>query len=376
MGECPRTVGVEEEMLLVDVHDGRPRAVSGRVVLRHALQYPTVAGVGVHGAVEGEFQQQMIETHTAPVTTLAALEQEVVRWRHEAIAAARVAGASVAALGTSPLPVRPIVVDSTRYAWMQDRYQVVARQHLTCGLHVHVAVESDEEGVAVLDRVRTWLPVVAALSANSPFSGGEDTGYASYRLQSLARWPSSGPLDVLGSAAAYHDLVRRMVLSSVLLDEGMVYFDARLSHHYPTVEIRVADVCGRAADTVLVAGLCRGLVETAAREWRAGVAAPEVPTALVRIASWLASREGLGGHLLDPCTFRPVPARLALDRLLGHLHDALADTGDLALVETGLSRLRERGTGADLQRRTLGRTGALLDVVAQAVRVTGGAEEG
>jgi carboxylate-amine ligase len=369
-----RTVGVEEEMLLVDVHNGRPRAVSGQLVLRAAMAQSAVAGLGVRGALEGELQQQMIETHTAPVTSLADLEAEVRRWRSEAGTAARGTGASVAALATSPLPVTPITVESSRYAWMQERYQIVARQHLTCGLHVHVAVDSDEEGVGVLDRIRVWLPALLALSANSPFSNGQDTGFASWRSQSFGRWPSNGPTDVFGSADAYRRRVRDMTMSSVILDEAMVYYDARLSHHYPTVEVRVADVCVRSGDAILVAALCRGLVETAARGWSRSDEVPQVPTAMVRFATWQAAREGLNGRLLDPFTSRPRPAWSVIDRLVEHIEPALIDADDLDLVKAGLDRVRNDGNGAQIQRRTMERTGQLVDVVAQAVRITAGQE--
>lgn len=370
-----RTVGVEEEMLLVDVRNGRPRSVSGQLVLRAAMDQAPDAGVGVRGALEGEFKQQMIETHTAPTADLDDLGAEVRHWRGEAITAARSAQSSVAAIATSPLPVTPMSVESTRYAWMQERYGLVARRHLTCGLHVHVAVQSDEEGVGVIDRVRPWLPSILALTANSPFWDGEDTGFASFRSQSLSRWPSWGPTEIFGSAEAYHRLVREMTLSSVVLDEGMIYFDARLSHQYPTVEIRSADVCQRAEDAVLVAALCRGLVDTAAYEWADGLGPPQVPTIMLRFATWLASREGLTGQLLDPMTSRPLPVWAVVDRLLDHIRPALRRSGDLDRVEAGLDRLHAQGNGADAQRRLHDRTGRLLDVVAAAVRVTAGQEE-
>src|SRR6478609_10699445 len=139
-----RTLGVEEEMLLVDVHDGRPRSVSAQLLVRAARRNPEEAGAGVQGAVEGEFQQQQIETHTPPTADLDALRHEVRHWRTEAVAAARGTGSSVAALATSPLPVRPLAVTSPRYAWLGDRYQLTAREHLICGCHVHVSVEGDE----------------------------------------------------------------------------------------------------------------------------------------------------------------------------------------------------------------------------------------
>lgn len=371
-----RTLGVEEELLLVDARTGQPLAVSAQL-LRGSGSTPSEAGVdmGPEGALEGEFQRQMIEIQTPPVTELADLDLEIRHWRAAAITAARAAGASVAALAVSPQPVTPVPAASIRYQWMLDHYQYVARKHLVCGLHVHVSVDSDEEGVGVLDRMRIWLPVLLALSTNSRFHQGEDSGYASYRQQTLARWPSFGPTEVFGSARAYHSLVEDMVRAPGVLDEGMVYFDARLSHHYPTVEIRAADVCQRSADSVLIAALARGLVETAAGEWARGEQAPAVSTTMLRLASWQASRDGVSGSLLDPRTQRPRPAWGVVEDLVTYVGDALEAYGDSAVVESGIQRIRKHGTGSDLQKRTMERTGDLVDVVAQAVRITAGKDE-
>jgi carboxylate-amine ligase len=331
-----------------------------------------VAGVGVHGAVEGEFQQQQIEMHTAPAADLDTLREEVRRWRRQAVDAARTTSSGVAALGTSPLPVTPIPAKSTRYAWMEDRYQLTAREHLTCGCHIHVSVESDEEGVGVLDRIRVWLPTVLAMSANSPFWNGEDSGFASYRSQALARWPSWGPTDVFGSAEAYHRRTRDLVLTSVVLDEGMLYYDARLAAHYPTVEIRAADVCFTVEESVVLAAICRGLVDTSADEWARGVEAPPVPTQLLRFASWQAGRDGLSGNLIDWRTGLPRPCWSVVEQLMDHVGAALEANGDLEVVQAGLERLREEGNGAIRQRTMLERTGQVVDVVAESVRATAG----
>lgn len=155
---------------------------------------------------------------------------------------------------------------------------------------------------------------------------------------------------MLGSAAAYADLVDASVASGVLLDHAMVYFDARLSQRYPTVEVRVADVCLRVSDAVLLAALCRGLVETAVRTWRRHAPAPDVPSELVRVASWRASRSGLEGELVDPLMSRPRRAADVVGALIGHVREALVETGDLDRVEAGWAELRGRGSGAARQR--------------------------
>ena len=316
-----------------------------------------------------------METDTTPHAEVLELQVELRSWRDTAIRAARDAGARLVATGSSPMPVEPTLVRDARYEVVAERYGLTASEQLTCGCHVHVSVASLDEAVGVLDRIREWLPVLLALSANSPFWQGADSGYASYRSQALTRWPSAGPGDVLGSAKAYRDRVTAMVATGVILDEEMVYADARASHRYPTVEIRAADVCLDVRDTVLLAAICRGLVDTAARQWYAGDPPISTPTGLLRLAGWQAGRDGIGGQLLDPLTSRPRPAREVIARLLGHIEPALRANGDHDLVTERVETLWARGNGAVVQRAVLERTGRLEDVVAELARVTAGQQD-
>jgi glutamate---cysteine ligase / carboxylate-amine ligase len=366
-----RTVGVEEELLLVDIESGRPLSVAQQVLAR-ADPPPSSEQGGPGGTLEAELQQQQVEADTPPSEQLSVLEDDVRSWRQKAIRAAREAGAHAAAVGTSPMPVEPRPFVKPRYREMAERFGLTTLEQLTCGCHVHVSVESLEEAVGVLDRIRVWLPSLLAISGNSPFWQGRDSSYASFRSQAWLRWPSAGPTDVFVSAEAYRRLVGDMLASGVLMDEGMVYFDARASHRYPTVEIRVMDVCLDARDVVLVAGLCRALVDTAAREWRDGQPAPSVPTPMLRLASWQAGRHGLDDTLLDPLTCRPRPAVDVLADLVRHVRPALRSTGDEELLEARLTDVLARGNGARRQREMLQHTGRLVDVVAHAVRVTAG----
>ena len=324
------------------------------------------------GHVTAELQQQQIETDTPPRTSLAQLEEDLRTWRDLSIRSARESGARVLATGTSPLPVMPKPQRSERYQQITERFGITAEEHLTSGCHVHVSVDSDDEGVGALDRIRVWLPLLLAISANSPFWQGRDSGYASFRSQAIVRWPTAGPVGVFGSAERYHRLVSDMVATEVLLDPSMAYFDARLSPSYPTVEVRVPDVCLEVGDAVLVAGLARALVETAVREWSEGRPAPEVPTSMLRLANWQAGRFDVSGSLLDPFSGRPRPARDVLAGMVEHVRPALEASGDRILVEEGLERVLTTGTGSTRQRRVLERTGQLTDVVAELARVTAG----
>jgi carboxylate-amine ligase len=359
-----RSVGVEEELLLIDPDSGRALALSSAV-----LRYAADESPAVDQALTSELMRQQIETNTQPCASLHELGSEVRRWRRAASEAAERRGARVAALATSPLAADPSISSSPRYQRIVEEFGLIAEEQLICGCHVHVQIECESEGVAVLDRIRGWLPCLLALSANSPFWQAQDSGYASFRSRVWDRWPSAGPTEIFGSAETYHATTRAMVESGTLLDEGMVYFDARLSRKHPTVEVRVADVCLTADDVVLVAALSRALVETAARLWRAGVPPPTVRTELLRLAAWRAARSGLEGDLLDP-TGRPAPAIQVIRKLVEYLRPVLHDQCELEIVEDLITTVLERGNGATMQRHIYHTSGQLIDVVTHAVKRT------
>lgn len=365
-GDVIRRFGVEEEILLVDGVEGLPVPASCAVLAECARR----AGDDGGPRPAAELQQEMLEVVTPPHETLAGLQADVVAGRVLPDRGARAVGARIAALGTSPLPGQPHVHPTTRFGVLIDRYGIPARDNLTCGLHVHVAVASPQEGVQVLDRIRNWLPVLVALSANSPFAHGQDTGFASYRSHVWQSWPSAGPSDVYGSVAAYRAREEELLATGVLLDAKMLYFDARLSHTCPTVEVRVADVCLFPEDTGLIAALVRGLVETAARSWRAGLPPAQTSARALRLANWQAGLSGTDAELVHPLSGRPARAWDVVSALLDHVLPALADAGDDAAVTDGLARVLHRGTSADRQRAVHGRTGLLADVVADASEAT------
>jgi carboxylate-amine ligase len=356
---------VEEELLLVGARQPQARPVGDDVV--------AVASRGPDDAeFEHEFKREQVEIATVPCSSLLNLAGELRRLRAELAVAARARDAQVVALATSPLPGLPTPTSDKRYEEMTRAFGLVARQQLTCGQHVHVSVASKEEGVAVLDRLRPWLAVLTALSANSPFWQGEDTGYASYRSVVWGQWATAGPTERFGDVSGYERAVAELLTSGTTLDRGMIYFDARLSECYPTVELRVADVCQDVEDAVAIAGLGRALVVTAVEQWQSGLAAPDVRVGLLRAASWRAARSGLSGDLVDVGHARAVPAWTLVDRLVEHVRPALRGAGDEESVLSALAAIRERGNGAARQRAAYARRNALADVIADAVERTAG----
>lgn len=373
----PRTVGIEEELLVVDpaTRLAVPRAAQVRKA--HEEQ----RGDGPRDAADDldqELFRHQVETRTDPSTDVAVLREQLLRARRTAANAAAAAELALIATGTPPMPVEhPRVTPDDRYLDILGTFGEIARGGGTCGMHVHVQVDSDEEGVGVLDRLVPWLPVLLAVSGNSPYAHGRDTGYASWRSQLWAQWPSAGPTERFGSVARYREVERLMIASGAARDEGMLYFDARLARDHPTVEIRVADVCTDVEDALLVAALVRGLVQQAAADiagtaGEQGDGARRTPAGedgavhwraeLLRAAQWRAARYGLADRLVDPATGEAEPARAVLERLVETVRDQLEEAGDVALVREGVERVMA-GTGASRQRAAWARGEARAESV-------------
>ncbi|PYI38637.1 carboxylate--amine ligase [Arthrobacter psychrolactophilus] len=366
-----RTFGVEEEFLLVNPATGNPVPVA-LAALTFPATDPEWHADGIGSRLTGELQLEQLEVSTVPCSTLSEIAEQLRAGRCVADTAAAANGARITALATSPLPVSPHLRANPRYRKMAGMHGIVAEEQLTCGMHIHVEVGSDAEGVGVLDHVRVWLPVLLALSANSPFWQGRDTGFASFRSRVWNRWPSSGPTPLFGSVRAYTRLVEELLATGVLLDPGMVYFDARLSNRYPTVEIRVPDVCLEVETAELIAGLARGLVEVSAKRWAQKIQPPAIPETLLRTAMWLAARNGMRGDLLDPATALPVAAAKVATDLLEHVAGSAGTPGEEARIRHLLSLHLRHGGGADRQRTTYARTAELESVVTDAVSATHG----
>lgn len=351
-----RSVGVEEEFLLVE--DGAPRLadVGQAAVDRASARHDD-------SQFEHELKRPQAELASSATTDIAELAADLDRLRGELARAAREQGVRLVASGTSPTTDPPRTTDSARYHRMDEQFGIVAREQLTCGMHVHVAVESPQEGIAVLNRIRSWLSPLTALSANSPLYRELDTGYASYRSVLWGRWPTAGPVEPFADADDYDRVIEDLVRSGAAADEGMIYFDARLSRRYPTIEIRVCDVCARSEDAALIAALARALVETAAQQERDGARTPAVRSGLIRAASWRASRWGMSADLVDVTSLglggtRVLPAWQAVERLLDLVGPALLRAGDVDRVTAGLDRITAAGTGAHVQRAAFAAGGA------------------
>ena len=354
----PLSVGVEEEYLLADT-------VTGALVPRSA-EAVAAATATLGGSVTGELNLCQIEVATAVCTSLDVLGDDLGRLRRRLAAACLPLGLAPLASGTHPFsPWQAQAVDRSneRYASMEDRYQIVARQQVICGCHVHVGVEDPAVRVAVMNRARSWMPLFLALSANSPYWQGTDSGYASYRTQVWQRWPMAGMPPALDGPDAYDGLVAGLVRTGAIEDATHLYWYIRPSARYPTLEFRVCDVCLEPEQAVMLAGLLRALVWTCAAEACEGGSGPATGASVVgadyqlRAAVWNAARYGLEGRLMDPDTGLAAPAAQVIRAAVDRLGPALDAHGDRAAVEDGVERILREGNGAVWQRQVVAQVG-------------------
>ncbi|MBV9850678.1 MAG: carboxylate-amine ligase [Armatimonadetes bacterium] len=358
------TLGVEEEYQIIDpvTRQLRPREASLLPDAERALGE----------RVTTEFHQSQIEIATPVCRTLADVREQLKRSRRAIIEAAARDGDWIAAAGTHPFSrstAQPIT-DKPRYRDMAQDYQALAHELVIFGCHVHVSLDDPEAAVGVLNRARHWLTPLLALSANSPFWGGDDTGYASYRTELWIRWPMAGPPLPFESRAEWEATVRALIDSGSISDATKIYWDIRLPEKVPTVEFRVADVCASLDDAVLLAGLARGLVRTCLEQTRRDPPFTPARPELVRAAHWRAARYGLEGELIDVAAARSVPAPDLVRALLHFIRPALEAGGDWDEVSALTEQTLRRGNGAMRQREVFARQGRLADVVDWLVRET------
>lgn len=351
------TIGVEEEYQVIDAATGALKP-DARGLLSHVRQ-------DTGGSIQGELKQSQIESASPVCRTLADVRTAVARARKALLEEAADQDTYISAGGTHPLAdwhAQPATSSATYDVLMSD-YQQLAREQLIFGCHIHVGVDDRELAVEVMNRAREWLAPLIALSANSPFWRGDDTGYDSFRTILWSRWPLSGPPPLFRSYSDYKMLIQSVMETGSIKDEGRIYWDVRLSELHDTVEFRPMDVCLTVDETVMVAGLVRALVRTCYDQARRDEPFTGVHSTVLRSAQWRAARYGLSDQLFDVTTDQLVPARTLVEKLLNFVREALESEGDWQQVTQQVEATLEHGNGAERQRAAYRRAGRWEDVL-------------
>ncbi len=321
---APWTVGLEEEVMLLEP-DGSP-AWRSEDVLRALPEELTEH-------TRGETHGLALELATNPYATVAAAANELRGMRAGLAETVRALGLHAAVAGTHPT-VRAEEVEvspGARYQYLHASLRELARREPTFALHVHVAVPDAELAVRALNGMRAHIPVLLALSANSPFTRGTDSGLASARTPVFQAFPRTGIPRAMGGYADYVEAIDVVIRCGAIPEPTFIWWDVRLQPRFGTLEVRVMDAQTRIRDTAALAALVQCLVRLEALDEPDLSLAPEV----IDENRFLAARDGIHAQLLDPCRDRCVPAagRLAtlVDACWPHAR-ALGCERELALL--------------------------------------------
>ncbi len=354
------TIGIEEELMILD---------ASSFDLVNAIE-PLLEAAGSE-QVKPELMESVLEIATTPQPDTAAAGEELRALRRHVAAAAAERGLVIGAAGTHPFALweQQRIVARPRYRDLVNDLGFVARQELLFGQHVHVGLDGAEKAIHVANGMRVHLPLLLALSANSPFWRGDATGLASTRTPIFRAFPRVGIPPTYKGWDDYATAIDFMVGSGVIEDYTYLWYDVRPHPQFGTVEVRVMDVQTRVEHTLGLAALIQAMVKELAEHFDAGEQLTPYPHQMIDENKWLAARHGLDGELVDLPSRERVStrelARRLLDRLRPHA-EQLGSAVELAAVEDLLAR----GNGAARQRVVHEANRDLREVVGEIVAAT------
>ena len=346
----PWTVGIEEEVMLVSPETWLPESRCDEVLESASPHLARSARAETHGSA--------LELATAPFATVGEAIGELAQLRESLAGVLAPLGMRAAVSGTHPtarwehIEVSP----GARYAFLHASMRELARREPTFGLHVHVAVPDPESALKALNALRRDLPLLLALSANSPFWQGRDSGLSSARTPAFQAFPRTGPPRRFDDYAAYVEAIDVLLRCDAIPEPTFLWWDARLQPRFGTLEVRIMDAQTRVEDTAALAALVQCLVRHHALAPPRGSGAADAPE-VVEENRFIAARDGMGAAFVDPPAWGRRPARDVLATLLtGCAQDARALD---CLQELGQVAALAEAPGAARQRLLAERTGSL-----------------
>lgn len=354
------TIGIEEELMILDAES---------LELTNAIE--GMLEDSTSDQVKPELMESVLEIATSPQPDAAAAGEELRDLRRQVRETAASRGLAIGSAGTHPFAMweEQRIVGRTRYRDLVSDLKFVARQEIIFGQHVHVGLDDADKAIHVANGMRIHLPVLLALSANSPFWRADATGLASTRTPIFRAIPRVGIPPTYDDWDDYAARIAFMVESRVIDDYTYLWYDVRPHPNLGTVEIRVMDSQTRVEHTLAFAALIQAMVKELAEHFEAGKRLSKYPHQMIDENKWLAARHGLDGELVDLPGTERVRTRDLAYRLLDRLRDHAQDLGSAAELE-GIEDLLERGNGAARQRVVYEANHDLREVVAEIVAAT------
>jgi len=357
------TIGIEEEYQIIDPATRELRSYVQRFLEQGRTVLPD--------QIRPEFLQSQVEAGTRICHTIQEARRELIRMRRSIFELAERGGLWVAAAGTHPFSswARQEVSPFGRYPELARFLQDVGRRLLIFGMHVHVGIEDRELLIEVMNQIRYFLPHLLALSTSSPFWHGRDTGLKSYRSVVFESLPRTGIPQQFGSYADYRSYVDTLLATGSLAEPTHIWWDVRPSEKFPTLEVRIPDMCTRVDETLCLAALVQAIVAKLVRLRQANQTWRLYRKYLLDENKWRAVRYGISDKLVDFGKVKEVPFPSLIEELLAWVDDVVDELGSRAEVEYARTILRQ-GTSADRQLEVYRRAGNLRAVVDHLVEET------
>lgn len=339
----PSTIGIEEEYLLVNL-ETRDLCADPPAAFTDACREL----LGEH--VNPEFLRCQIEVGTPVCNSIAEARRELAFFRSTISAEALRHGIGLVAASTHPFAdwSAQITTDKARYTQLAADLRTVVQRQLICGMHVHVAVADEELRIDLHSQLVYFLPHLLALSTSSPFWRGRSTGLKSYRTAISVELPRAGLPQTFASAAEYRRVVDLLVRTGRIEDASKIWWDLRPSSKFPTLELRITDVCTRLEDGLAIAALYQSTVHMLLALRRRNQRWRQYMNLLVAENRWIAQRHGASGNLLDFGRGEAVPLADLVEELIELVRTEAESLGCLAEVERA-RRIAAEGTSADRQ---------------------------
>ena len=358
------SIGIEEEYQTIDPQTRDLRSHIASEILPKAK-------LALHEAVKPEMHQSVIEVGTRVCKNIKEARENIQSLRREMITLASEHGMLLAAGSTHPFSdwkLQEIYPDE-RYAQVVEDMQLIARANLVFGLHVHIGIEDRNTAIHIMNSMRYFLPHILALSTNSPFWMGMNTGFKSYRCKVFERFPRTNIPDVFANWAEYETFVELLVKTNCIDNGKKIWWDIRPHPFFHTLEVRVCDIPMRLDETVAIAALIQATMAMLYDLHASNKSYRIYGRSLIMENKFRASRYGIQGKLIDFGKEEEVPVRDLMLEYLELIDPAVKELGSRDEIDY-IHQMLEMGTGADRQLKVFEETGDLKKVVDYMVEET------
>ena len=350
------TLGIEEEFMVIDPETRELRSHISEMIAAQEAELPE--------KISRELHQSVIEIGSKICGDIAEARHEVTSMRATICRVAQAHGLRIGAAGTHPFThwENVATTPNARYEKILDDLRVVARANVVFGLHVHVGIEDREKLIQVFNMARYFTPHIMALSVNSPFWGGRDTGWKSYRTKVFEKFPRTGIPAAFRSFGEYEELISDLVKTNSIDNGKMIWWDIRPHWNYPTLEFRCCDVPMRVDETICIAAICQALVAKLYLLQERNLSFRLHRRSLIMENKWRAARWGVSGKLIDLGKMQEFPTCQLMEELLEFIDEVVDELGVRDEVNY-VRRICAEGTGADRQLKVFEETGGDLKAV-------------